>query len=100
MDPQAITNADWSRIGPLLKFLWLYLLFIIGFASSILLAHIVLPSLIATGDLPEIVRQRAEKLRPLLYLTALIALLGALAWMGNAVARAGLIAHIYERWWI
>jgi hypothetical protein len=99
MDPEFIAQAQWGLLGPLLKFLWLYLLLAIGFAGSLLLAHMVIPSLTRTGFLPAPFHGTVQRLRMLLYGTAMVALLGAAAMIANAVARAGIIAQIYERWW-
>ena len=52
MDTVFVTNPIWHDISIILRFLWLYLLFIIGFAFNILPAPALIPSLFATGLLP------------------------------------------------
>ena len=51
MDPQYITGETWSEIGSWLKFLWLFLLFSVGFGFNFLMAHAIIPSLIVTGHI-------------------------------------------------
>ena len=96
-DPSYITHANWADLGNLLVFLWLLVLVVIGFAGSTLLAHGIIPSLTASGDLPD---QGLLKLRPLLYAGAvlLLALVGVL--MRLIIPQADVLGDIYERWWI
>ncbi|MCZ6615063.1 MAG: hypothetical protein O6920_04685 [Chloroflexi bacterium] len=96
MDPEFITNEHWADISTVLRFLWLYWLFIIGFATNMLLAHALIPSLIASGQLPS----SMGRVRPLLYLSALGILTIAILFLVLSVVNADVIGRISERWWI
>ena len=96
MDPEILTSRDWSNIGGLLRILWLYVIFVLGIVTNILLAQAIIPSLVATHHLPE----RALQLRPLLFGVPLVAFLLAVASMIVVVGRADVIPDFYDRWWI
>lgn len=51
-DPKALTSANWNDIHVWLTWFWIYLPLVITFAVTMLTAHAVIPSLIATGHLP------------------------------------------------
>ena len=95
-DPQFIDSSAWLSIGDFLTWLVVFVLFVIGFGFNFLLAHSVIPSLVTTGHLP----QRAEKLRPMFYVTALVAIVGAIVFLALTSSSASVIADVYERWWI
>jgi hypothetical protein len=95
MDPAFITNPQWDDISSLL----FYLLFVPGvailLAFTVLLAHGVIPSLIATEHLPA----KLDRVRPGLYLGAL-ALAGAFIFFFVSIAtRTDVLKEIYSRWW-
>ena len=97
MDPNFITSADWSDIGDFL----LGLLFIPGlailFALSILVAHGIIPSLVASGHLP----QDYEKARPVFYTIGLASLLGVIAYVAFVAINAdNSFGEVWSRWWI
>jgi len=94
MDPQVVTSADWAQLWDLIHFMWLTLLFVAGFAGNLLLALAILPSQVRTGHLPAGVL----RLRPLLFLMALVALAGAGISLGVAVSQAGVVGRIYPKW--
>jgi hypothetical protein len=96
-DPSYITHANWADLGNLLVFLWLLVVVVIGFAGSTLLAHGIIPSLAASGDLPD---QRLLKLRPLLYAGAFILLVLVGVLMGLIIPQVDVLGDIYERWWV
>jgi hypothetical protein len=51
-DPKALTSANWNDIHVWLVWFWTYLPLVITFGLSMLTAHAVIPSLVATGQLP------------------------------------------------
>ena len=51
-DPKALTSANWNDIHVWLTWFWIYLPLVVTFAFTMLTAHAVIPSLIATGQLP------------------------------------------------
>ena len=96
MDPEYITSADWRDIGNFLTFIWLILLFAIGFGFNFLLAHAVIPSLIITGHIPE----RFGRARRLFYTGAGAAMVGVIfVWVRIAV-EINFIGEFWGRWWI
>ena len=82
IDPRAITGQDWVVLPSLVSFLWLLLIFNVGFAGSMLLAHIAIPSLIETTHLPA----EMSKARPVLTVIGLLSLSASvfmvLSWLG------------------
>ncbi len=96
-DPSYITHSNWADIGNLLIFIWLGVVVVVGFAGSVLLAHAVIPSLAASGELPD---PRLLKLRPLLYGGAGMLLVLAVVLIALLVPQADVLGDIYERWWV
>lgn len=96
MDPEYITSADWRDIGNFLTFIWLILLFAIGFGFNFLMAHAIIPSLIGTGHLP----QRVDKARRVFYGGAFAALSLVVFVIGRAVVEARFLEGIWSRLWI
>jgi hypothetical protein len=96
MDPVYITSEDWRDIGNLLTFIWLILLFAIGFGFNFLMAHAIIPSLIGSGHLP----QRLNKARRIFYGGAFGALSLMVFAVGRAIVEAQFIEDIWGRWWI
>ena len=96
MDPEYITRTDWNEIGRVLKFLWLFVAFSIGFGANFLLAHAIVPSLVTTGHLPSGVLA----VRRFLYMAALGALVGVIFAMSNFISGLGLIESFWPRWLI
>ena len=94
MDPNVVTSADWAQLWDLLHFLWLTLLFVVGFAGNLLLALAVIPSQVHSGHLPA----GALRLRPLLLLLALVALVGVALSLATAVSQAEVVGRIYPKW--
>lgn len=97
-DPAYITQFNWADLGDLLVFLWLVVVPMIAFAGCMLLAHAIIPSLAASGDLPD---KRILKLRPLLYLTsAMLLTIVLILVLALLIPEASVLGEIYERWWI
>ncbi len=96
MDPNMPSAADWRAIEPLLWNLWLFVLFMIGFAGNLMLAHAVIPSLVGTHHLPH----RAASLRPPLYVVSLISFAVAIAIFYNFATNLDVVYGIYGKQWI
>jgi hypothetical protein len=96
MDPEVITTAIWADISWVLRFLWLFWFFIIGFATHMLLAHALIPSLVSSGQLPE----SFGRVRPMIYLGGLGALLLAIISLVVSISGMGFINDFWTRWWI
>lgn len=96
MDPGYITTQIWSDLSVVLRFLWLWVLFIVIFAGNMLVAHALIPSLVAS----EHISPRMNRLRLFFYAGAAIGLIGAIAMISVAAGWATVIADFYSRWWI
>ena len=82
-DPRTITGADWPDIEALVRFLWMIAVCNVVLAFCMLLAHAVVPSFIATRQIPRGLRS----IRPFLTIGALVAFAGTafalLSWVGT-----------------
>ena len=96
MDPAPIGTAEWAEIGKLLTNLWLVVLFIVLFASNILLGHNMIPSLVASEHLPG----SWQKSRPVFYLFALIFFGLALFFLVRVIDLAGVLEDFWPDYWI
>ena len=96
MDPAFVTNEIWHDISGMLRILWVYVFFIIGFALNLLIAHAIIPSLAGSGQIPE----RIAKLRPVFYLASAGALVFALASLVLFLVQVDVVADVFNRWWI
>lgn len=83
IDPHTIVGADWPDIEALVRFLWMIAIFNVVLAFCMLLAHAVVPSFIATRQIPRGLRS----IRPFLTIGALVAFAGTtfalLSWVGT-----------------
>ena len=101
MEPQVIAFGTWMEIAQLLVRLWFFVLLQVIFAFSLLLAHGVIPSLVATGHLPA----SLDRIRPVLYigflffLVATIVTISTVFWTPQALIDV-LYDAIYSRRWV
>ena len=96
MDPNVISSLDWIKYRDLVSFLWLFPIMIFVFSTSILISFGIIPSLVESKEIPE----GAQRLRPLLYLSAIGAITGFVVALIIARDMAGIIENTYPRWWI
>ena len=96
MDPEFITTSFWDRIGGTDTFLFLFGIFVIGFAFIFLTSHAIIPSLVASGHLPE----RAQRLRRGLYLSATIIFVAAVTFLAISMKFGQVIGDFWARRWI
>ena len=68
MDPLALNANDWNNLGNIITFLWLALISAIITGPTLLIAHAIIPSAVATKTINE----KYNKLRPSLYLMGCI----------------------------
>ena len=92
-DPRAITGGDWSKISALVFFLWLVVIFNVGFAFAMLIGHAVIPSLTATGHIPAVF----HRIRPFFYVLGLISLGLAVVVIAYWLMGLGIIYEIYPK---
>ena len=96
MDPNVIGPDSWSELGSLLRSLWLAVLFIVLFASNMILGHITIPSFVMSGHIPESWR----KARPPLYVLAVVSFVLAMFFLSRAVDYAGVLRNFWPDYWI
>ena len=96
MDPATIGSLEWSEIGKLLTGLWIVVLFIVLFATNMLLAHNFIPSLVASGHL----QNSLQKTRVVLYALALVCFGLAIFFLSGVVDSAGVLRDLFPDYWI
>jgi hypothetical protein len=96
MDPNFITSQDWIEYRNLVSYLWLFPILIFVFSSSILLSFGIIPSLVESKKMPE----KALRIRPFFYVTAIGALAGFIVVLFVARDLARIIENTYLSWWI
>ena len=97
IDPNYINSAIWADIKIFTQNIKFFVLFIIIFAANMLVGHNAIPSLVKSHHLPASV----SKLRPPIYVVALLSIVAALFFVITAFA-GGLeaIRAIYPDFWI
>ncbi len=95
MDPKPLTTAEWADIGMVLKFLWLALGFALISGPSLLTAHAVIPSFVATKT----IAAKWSKMRAPLYTIGIICFIGIFASFYMASEYTDFLHRIYSRWW-
>jgi hypothetical protein len=96
LDPGAIGPESWSELGSLLRSLWLTVLFVVLFASNMLIGHNMLPSFIASGHVPS----GWQKVRPVLYLGAIVSIGLAFFFVYRAIDSASVLRDFWPDYWI
>ncbi|MBI2866362.1 MAG: hypothetical protein HYX99_03260 [Chloroflexi bacterium] len=96
MDPAVITRDIWAGISDVMWSLWFLVPLVAVFGGSLLLSLAFIPSLRASGELPP----WAERLRPPLYLAALIAFVALVVSLVVAVQALLVMGEFWPRWWI
>ena len=96
MDPNTTTGADWDLTSTTLKLLWVSLLFALGAGFSLVTAHAIIPSAVATRTIPK----TWEKLRWPLYAFGIASVAGiGITLAFGAVEAEPFITRIYDRYW-
>ena len=96
MDPAALGGSEWSEIGKLLTNLWLVVFFIVIFATNMLLGHNLIPSLHASGHIPDVF----QKTRPAFYSLAIVSFGLAMFFLARVVDNAGVFRDFWPDYWI
>ena len=97
IDPNYISTAVWADIKIFTHNMKFFVLFIIIFAGNMLIGHNAIPSLVKSRHLPA----SLSKLRPPLYLFAVVSFVAAIYFVVTAFA-GGLdaIRALYPDFWI
>lgn len=90
------THTQWAAVNDGLLWFWAFLACVVAFATFLLMAHAMLPSLVSTRQLP----QRTLNVRPFVYLLAFIFLVGAFFCFANIVTHLQVLYDIYGKLWI
>ena len=96
MDPAPIGPASWAELGIMLRSLWLAVLFIVLFASDMILGHIMIPSFVMSGHVPA----GMSKLRLPLYAVSVICFVVAMFFISQAIIHARVLRDIWPDYWI
>jgi hypothetical protein len=96
VDPLAISAAQWAQVQDTLIYLWVFWLSVIGGAVLFITGHAVIPSLAFTGH----IGSRARAARPVFYLLALLAALGAAWALASFLNASEVLRIIYPKVWI
>ncbi len=96
MDPTALGPSEWSEVSKLLINLWFVVLFVVIFATNMLLGHNFIPSLVASGHVPA----SLQRVRPLFYALAIASFCAAIYFLVQVIDYAGVLRRIYESFWI
>ena len=96
MDPSSKGADQWSEIGSLLTKLWIVVLFVVLFAANMLLAHNMMPSLLATRDIPAV----AQKARPVFYFFGIVSFAVAIVFMTMVIDEADVLRRFWADYWI
>jgi len=96
MDPTALGPNEWRELGRLLTNLWLVVLFIVLFASSMIVGHNFIPSFVASEHIPRV----WQKTRPVFYAGAILCFLLALFFLARVVDYAGVLRSFWADYWI
>ena len=96
LDPGTITADNWIELTSLLRSMWFAVLFVVLFASNMLLGHNLIPSFIASGHIGE----RWAKARPVFYGGAVVSIVVAGIFIGRAAVFAGVLRDFWPDYWI
>ena len=96
MNPAELGSSEWSDIGKLLTNLWIVVIFIVLFASNMLLGHNFIPSLVASQHIPN----SFQKARPVFYALAIVFFGLAAFFLVQAISLASVLRRFWESYCI
>lgn len=96
IDPFVIGAASWRELGSLMMSLWGAVLFVILFASNMIVGHILIPSFVMSGHISD----RFQRFRPPLYALAVICFAVAMFFIYRAIVFAGVLRDFWPDYWI
>ena len=96
MDPAGLANYEWTEIANLLTSMWILVGLVMSFAGSMLIAHALIPSLVASYHLPAPIQQT----RPLFYGMAIVFFGSALFFVIQIIGLAGVLERFWDDYWI
>ncbi|HAC17038.1 MAG TPA: hypothetical protein DCF78_00470 [Dehalococcoidia bacterium] len=96
LDPGFISPASWQELGNLQRSLGLAVLFIVLFASNMLIGHNMIPSFIESRH----IAASWGRIRPVLYGFAIIFFALAVFFVQRATVYAGVLRDFWPDYWI
>lgn len=93
MNPDPLTTAQWADTGNALKLLWVSLALVLTASGALLTAHAIIPSATDSGMIPPVFR----KLRPILYATGALMIVGMIVAVVLITGAVDFIAETYSR---
>jgi TRAP-type C4-dicarboxylate transport system permease small subunit len=94
--PEQLTPEQWEHVTQTLIWLWLFVGCMVLGAGSMLFAHIVIPSLVETKDIPA----KIASARPVIYGIAALAFAGAIFVFASFVINLQEFREMYPGTWI
>lgn len=96
LDPGFIGPASWSELSSLLRSIGLAVLFVVLFASNMLIGHNMIPSFIGSHH----IGPQWGRVRPVLYAFAIVCFVLAIFFIGRAANFAGVLRDFWPSYWI
>ena len=96
LDPGFISAASWQELGDLQKSLGYSVLFVVLFASNMLIGHNMIPSFIASRH----ISATWGRVRPVLYAFAIVCFALAMFFIQRATDHAGVLRNFWPDYWI
>ena len=96
MDPTGLANPEWTEIGETLTMLWLVVASVVFLATNVIVGHIVIPSLVASGQ----IAANAQRARPVFYALALAGFAIGVFFFVQVIELAGVLERIWDDYWI
>jgi hypothetical protein len=96
LDPGFISPASWQELGRLQQSLGWSVLFVVIFASNMLIGHNMIPSFIGSHHISE----SWGRVRPIFYAVAILSFALAIFFIGRAVDHAGVIRDFWPDYWV
>jgi hypothetical protein len=96
MDPGHLGTLEWSEIGEMLTNLWITVLLVVLFATSMLIGHNAIPSLVASGH----IQKSWQKVRVVTYSLAIIFFGLAVFFFVQVVTLAQVLRRFWADYWI
>lgn len=96
MDPESLTNLDWTNIKVIVQTLWFVLVSVVVFGGAFLLAQVFLPAMAG----PKIQPGQLKNIRLFLYSVSGASFIVAVFLVVRTFGRLNSILSFYARFWM
>lgn len=96
IDPAPLSIIEWTEIGKILTHLWITVGLVVFIATNLLVGHIFIPSLVASGHIPGM----AQRSRPAFYALAILSFAAVIYVFIRIVDLSEVIRLIWDDFWI